>query len=81
MAAKPSTAAIEVDPRLCSHHSRRDPATEPCGDDANDGTRKEMPTGGMQTKVENRGRIKGDGKNGSEGDVPPAKTPKTVKAM
>lgn len=58
-----------------------DSAAEVSGANANDESKTETLKGGMQTEGVDVARTTGDGRKGSRGYVPPAKSSKAVKAM
>ena len=78
VAAKPSTAATEVDLTPSTHHSRHNSAVQPIEDIAKEEARKKSSEGRTQTVELNRVRETNDG---TKGHAPRAKTSKNVKAM
>ena len=73
VAAKPSTAATEVDPTPSSYHSKHSSAAELPRNAAKEKGKERTLDGGMQTGRVDRMRITTDSLEGSEDHVPPAK--------
>ena len=81
VAAKPSTAATQVDPRRSSHHARRSSVAELTGDNVKNEDEKKTFEEQMQTAAVDRVGVVGDAVKGSKGHISPAKTTNTAKAM
>ena len=78
MAAKPSTAASQVDSTYSSHDSRHRSAAGLSGANVNDDSKIKRLEGEMKTGGVGGVHTAGDGRKGSEENIPPAKSSEAV---